>query len=220
DWRERVGAWVAGTGCDAWIIQREVQDPAAYVELWLRDAGEQAGPDYLSRYDSWLAWFETQRVEGIGFGWVMLRAAGTDHESVRIEDWPHAVEQPLGPVVAGHFDRLDTLHSLERDDDLLEARLQLAADVVQEQIGPPGAEDPAHVVLRQQRGLRRTVEVETAEAALVGACDGSVPLGVLADAVATVLDIDPRALRSDLLPRVRQFIADGYLEPFEGASRR
>jgi methylase of polypeptide subunit release factors len=218
DWKERVGKWVAGTDCDAWIIQREVQDPAAYVELWLRDAGELAGPDYVSRYDSWLAWFEAQRVDGIGFGWVMLRAARTDDVSVRIEDWPHAVEQPLGPVVAGHFDRLDTLRRLERDEDLLGTRLHLADDIVQEQIGPPGAEHPAYVVLRQQRGLRRAVEVGTAEAALVGACDGSVPIGTLVDAVAAVLDVDPLALRSDLLPRLRQFIGDGYLEFATGAS--
>jgi methylase of polypeptide subunit release factors len=218
DWKERVGKWVAATDCDAWIIQREVQDPAAYVELWLRDAGELAGPDYVSRYDSWLAWFEAQRVDGIGFGWVMLRAARTDDVSVRIEDWPHAVEQPLGPVVAGHFDRLDTLRRLERDEDLLGTRLHLADDIVQEQIGPPGAEHPAYVVLRQQRGLRRAVEVGTAEAALVGACDGSVPIGTLVDAVAAVLDVDPLALRSDLLPRLRQFIGDGYLEFATGAS--
>jgi methylase of polypeptide subunit release factors len=218
DWQERVGAWVEGTGCDAWIIQREVQDPAAYVELWLRDAGELAGPDYVSRYDSWLAWFEEQRVEGIGFGWIMLRAARTDDTAVRVEEWPHAVEQPLGPAVAGHFDRLDTLRRLERDEDLLRTRLYLADDVVQEQIGPPGAEYPAHVVLRQQRGLRRAVEVGTAEAALVGACDGSVPIGTLVDAVAAVLEVDSPALRSDLLPRVRRFVADGYLEFAASAS--
>ena len=28
DWRERVAAWVAPTGCDAWIAQREMQEPA------------------------------------------------------------------------------------------------------------------------------------------------------------------------------------------------
>ena len=28
DWRERVRGWVTGTGLDAWIVQRDVQDPA------------------------------------------------------------------------------------------------------------------------------------------------------------------------------------------------
>ena len=42
DWRERIGAWVAATGCDAWVVQREIADPAEYVSLWLADAGETA----------------------------------------------------------------------------------------------------------------------------------------------------------------------------------
>ncbi|HEU4542080.1 MAG TPA: methyltransferase [Jiangellaceae bacterium] len=212
DWRDRVGAWVSGTGCDAWVIQREVQDPAAYVEIWLRDAGDLARPDYLNRYDSWLAWFEAQLVEGVGFGWIMLHASRTGEPSIRVEDWPHAVELPLGPAVAGYFDRVDGLRRSAADEDLLASLLQVADGVVQEQVGRPGAEDPAHVVLRQQRGLRRAVEVGTAEAALVGACDGSLPIGVLIDAVAAVLEVDQAALRADLLPRVRQFVAEGYLE--------
>ncbi len=212
EWRDRIEAWVAETGCDAWVIQREVQDPAAYVELWLRDAGDTARPDYVARYDEWLGWFETQRVEGIGFGWVMLRAAGAANPTSRVEDWPHPVEQPLGPAVAAYFDRVTGLRTLVRDDDLLAARLRVGDDVVQEQIGPPGSEDPAHIVLRQQRGVRRAVEVGTAEAALVGACDGSLPVGALVDAVAAVLGVDARSLRSDLLPRIRQFVADGYLD--------
>src|SRR5437763_1380735 len=40
DWAARVAGWVAGTGLDAWIIQREVTDPVAYVQLWLADAGQ------------------------------------------------------------------------------------------------------------------------------------------------------------------------------------
>src|SRR5690606_20625107 len=31
DWRERVAGWFAGTGCDVWVIQREVTDPLSYV---------------------------------------------------------------------------------------------------------------------------------------------------------------------------------------------
>jgi methylase of polypeptide subunit release factors len=218
DWQEQVGTWLTAAGCDAWVIQREVQDPAAYVELWLRDSGDVARPDYTTRYDSWLAWFEAQRVEGIGFGWIMLRASRAADPSFRIEDWPHGVEQPLGPTVAGYFDRVNALRGLASEEALLAARLRVADDVEQEQVGEPGAEDPSHVVLRQQHGLRRAVEVGTAEAALVGACDGSLPVVTLIDAVAAVLDVDSQALRADLLPRVRQFIADGYVEAVATAS--
>ncbi len=40
DWAAHARGWVAESGLDAWVIQRDVQDPAAYIEMWLRDAGE------------------------------------------------------------------------------------------------------------------------------------------------------------------------------------
>jgi methylase of polypeptide subunit release factors len=213
DWRDRMGAWVAATGCDAWVVEREVLDPAAYVELWLRDSGEVALPDYKERYDRWLGWFAEQGVEGVGFGWVTLRCAGADDPAVRLEEWPHPVEQPLGPTVQAALERAAILRGWADDAALLERRLAVAPDVVQEQVGPPGAEDPETVVLRQRRGVMRARQVGTAEAGLVGACDGSVPLGVLVDAVAEVLGRDPEALRAELAPRVRELVAEGFLLP-------
>ena len=44
------------------------------------------------------------------------------------------------------------------------------------------AEDPATIVLRQQTGMRRARQVDTVEAALVGACDGELPVGAILDA--------------------------------------
>jgi hypothetical protein len=43
DWRDRWREWLVGTGLDAWVIQRDVQDPAEYAELWARDAGASSG---------------------------------------------------------------------------------------------------------------------------------------------------------------------------------
>jgi hypothetical protein len=48
------------------------------------------------------------------------------------------------------------------------------------------------------------LNVDPALAALVGACDGDLPLGVLIDAIADLLEVDAAALRADLLPRVRE----------------
>lgn len=55
-------------------------------------------------------------------------------------------------------------------------------------------------------GFRRAVEVDTGLAA-GRACDGDLPLGVLIDAVADLLDVDLVALRADLTPRLRRLIA-------------
>src|SRR4051794_26812648 len=75
-WDERLATWTEGSGCDTWVVQREVLDPAQYVELWLKDAGLHGAGDYRERYDTWLSWLDEQGVEGVGFGWINLRASG------------------------------------------------------------------------------------------------------------------------------------------------
>jgi len=84
------------------------------------------------------------------------------------------------------------------DDRALLQVLPLLADgVVQEQVGPPGAEDPATIVLRQRHGLVRARQVSTAEAALVGACDGTLSVEAIVRALAEILDDDVAELRDD-----------------------
>ncbi|MDT0341872.1 DUF7059 domain-containing protein [Streptomyces litchfieldiae] len=215
DWRERVAAWVP-PGCDAWIVQREIQDVTRYAELWLRDAGLHRGDPaaYDAAYEAWLADFAAARTEAVGLGWITLRASRTDHPSVVVEDWPHAVEQPLGDTVAAHFARRDFLRG--RDDGaLLRARYVLAEDVVQEQIGSPGAEDPEHVVLRQRHGMLRARAMDTVSAGFAGSCDGTLVAGAILDAIASLLDEDAVALRDRAGEWLRPLVEQGFLLPEE-----
>ena len=49
EWQDRLRSWVP-RGCDAWIVQREVQDITQYAELWLRDSGDhRTDPDAVRR---------------------------------------------------------------------------------------------------------------------------------------------------------------------------
>lgn len=217
DWTERVAGWLPA-GCDAWAMQRSVLDPAAYVALWLQDVGDMAGPHYLARYESWLDALERADVEAIGFGWITLRRTDTALPVRIVEDWPHAVDSPLGPHLAAAFGRAAWLRDRPRDEDLLAATLRVSAGVVQEQIGLPGADDPEHVVLRQRGGLRRARTVDTATAGLVGACDGTLALGTLIDAVAILLDADTDDLRFRLGGITRELVTEGFLEPVHPAS--
>jgi len=210
-WQQRVGDWLDGLGCDAWVVQREVADPAAYVELWLKDAGLHGTPAYLQRYDAWLAWFEEQAVEAVGFGWLDLRRVDRD-PVLRLEEWPYDVEQPLGPEVADHARRAQLLAATS-DADLLTLRLAARVDVRQDTQGEPGAEDPEAIVLRQQRGLRRARRVDTVEAGLVGACDGDLTVGQILDALASLLGEDAQTLRRERVRAVRELVTEGFLVP-------
>ncbi len=113
-WDERIAGWVPD-GCSAFVVQREVVDPAAYVELWLRDEGLQGGPEYLDRYDAWLGWLDEQGIEGIGFGWVNLhegrapelvpRLAVRRRATRRVP--PSATGRSPRPHPVGEHERLD-----------------------------------------------------------------------------------------------------------------
>lgn len=215
DWRDRLASWVPG-GCDAWIVQREVQDPARYAELWLRDGGDhRAAPEaYAARYDAWLEEFERRKVRGVGFGWITLRRTGsaTHPPAVVAEEWPHAVEQPLGPHIAAWFERQDFLRTHD-DAALLDCRFRLADAVVQEQVGPPGAEDPEHVLLRAALGMRRATKTDTVSAGFVGVCDGTLTAGRILDAIAQLLGEDRVVLRDRTPEAIRHLVEQGFIEP-------
>ncbi|MDT0266908.1 methyltransferase [Streptomyces sp. DSM 44915] len=213
DWRERLASWLP-PGCDAWIVRREEQDVNEYAELWLRDAGAHQGDPaaYRRAYHAWLDEFATRRVRSVGFGWITLRRSDRSDPSVLIEDWPHAVAQPLGAAVPAHFARRDFLRAHD-DRELLSAAYTLADGVVQEQLGEPGAEHPEHVVLRQRHGMLRATAMDTISAGFAGSCDGSLAAGPLLDAIAQLVDEDPASLRATAPEWLRTLVEQGFLLP-------
>ncbi|MGZ9932429.1 DUF7059 domain-containing protein [Streptomyces sp. NC-S4] len=219
DWRDRLRSWVP-RGCDAWIVQRDVQDVTQYAELWLRDAGDhRTDPaEYTRRYEDWLDEFEARGTKSVGFGWITLRRTDAAEPSIVVEEWPHTVEQPLGEAVLAHFARQDYLRQHD-DAALLEAHFALAEEVVQEQVGAPGAEDPEHVVLRQNRGMRRATKVDTVGAGFAGVCDGSLSAGRILDAIAQLVQEDPIVLRDRTPEAIRLLVEQGFLDPVAGPAR-
>jgi hypothetical protein len=203
-WDERVRGWLADD-CDALVVQREVLDPAAYVELWLKDAGRHGGQGYLEAYDAWLRWFADQGIEAVGFGWFNLRRRATGAHGVHeLLDHPYAVEQPVAPAVDAWF---GAQHAIVDE----QSRPTLRVDVVQETRGDPGAEHPETIVLRQRRGLCRARQVDTVEAALVGASDGELTVQQILDALGVLLHRDRAELAATYLPAVRSLVREGFL---------
>ena len=210
DWTDRIGGWFAGSGCDAHVVQREVLDVHEYVELWLADAGLAGSSSYVNRYVEWLDYFEALDIEAVGMGWLLLHRTDRDVPQVRIEDWPYGVEQPLAPALEAGLAAVALEQSLG-DAALLARHWALADDVVEETTGVPGAADPQHIVLRQQRGFRRATETGTALAGVLGACDGELELGQIVASVAALLEVDAAELSAEVVPQVRRLVVDGFL---------
>lgn len=214
-WDERVAAWFPETGCHAWIWQREVAEPAEYVALWLRDAGEQPGTDgWRQRYDSWLDWFSQAGVAGIGMGLISLRRTGGQPSRVVCQDVPQAYQQPVGVAVADWFARQAWLTSVSMQQ-LLATRLTAAPELVRSTHCLLTAEgwQPALVQLRQSGGLRWEIEVDDAVAALVAACTGNTQLGVVLSVLAAAVSAATEEVTSALLPVVRDLIERGFIVP-------
>ncbi|WP_432561551.1 DUF7059 domain-containing protein [Kineococcus sp. SYSU DK003] len=208
-WSQRLEGWLEGTGLDAWVVQREVADPALYAETWIRDGGQRPGPRFDELYTAWLDDFERRGVTGVGFGVVTLRRPErTGAPLRRFEENLAQLSDPLGEVFAAGLAVHDRLAGLEDLDDLT---LTVSGDVTDERYHSPGDPDPRIVLLRQGGGLRRVAQVDGDLAGLVGACDGELTVGQITAGLAVLGEEEVGAVRSRLHPRVRDLVADGFL---------
>ncbi|MDN5851968.1 MAG: methyltransferase [Actinomycetia bacterium] len=207
-WDDRVADWLTESGCDAWVLQREMVDLPTYVELWLADAGLHGTPQYRERYDTWLSWFADEGIEAVGFGWMCLRRADRHSPVIRMEDWHSEIEQPVAPHVRAWADSVDVTDVA--DVGLMSLR-PIQNALVQEDLSTPGAADPERIVVRQQHGLHRARQVDTVEAGLIGASDGDLNVGQILDALAHLLERDSAELRAEYTDAVRSLFEDAYL---------
>ena len=215
DGLDRVREWVASSPMplDAWVIERESLDPLAYAELWIRDGGTVPGDAEFARLaEAWLDDFAVRDVAAVGFGYVLLRrpVAGAP----TLARYERVGEARGAAALGGHFAEAlaahDALAALD-DMGLAASFLRVAGDVTEARHHLPGEDAPSVIELRQGGGLGRTIAADPALAALVGACDGDLPVGVLSDAIADLLEVDAAELRADLLPKVRELVFTGFL---------
>ncbi len=212
EWTARVGGWLADTGLDAWVVQRESQDVAEYAETWVRDGGHRPGTaEFTDLYAAWLDDFAARGIERVGFGIVTLQRPLTDRPPFRdLEEVVGPVAQPAGPAVLAGL-RARTWLAEHTDEELLAVAWSVADDVTEERIGRPGEPDPMVIRLRQGGGLGRTVRLDTVGAGLVGACDGDLTAEQILGGIAVLTEQRVEDLRPGALVTLRALVADGIL---------
>jgi methylase of polypeptide subunit release factors len=209
DGLERVGGWIDAAGLDGWVIEREVQDAALYAQTWIRDGGERAGAESDRLEAAWLDDFEARGVTAVGFGYVIVRR-GARAPLRRLERLDGPVGSGLGAHLAATLDAWGWQAALD-DAELTRAMLAVAPDVTEERHYWPGDEHPAVMNLRQGGGFARSYPLDTAVAAVVGACDGELSIGAICAAVSELMDVDEQELLAEVLPSIREFVTVGVL---------
>lgn len=239
DWARGPAAWIPDD-LDAWVIQREVLAPPDYAEMWLRDGGQTPRDrGYEKAYAAWLDDFARRGVVGVGMGYISVRApegesgdwdagdsnagnwdaacsnaAGSNAEdSAKRRPW-RRFEELSGPApidlhgyVEGVWAHRDLLRA--GDSALLAARLVCRG--VEHRLHVPGQAEPFMLKLAQVAGFAAEVQVTSAVAGVVGACDGELTLGALCDAVAQLLGEPAEDVRTEVLPAVRELVGLGIL---------
>lgn len=234
-WDTRLRQWIADSGVDGWVIQRETQDPAEYAEMWLQDSSDERNEEEYERgYLSYLRDFEARGVSAVGFGYVLLHrpaegvaesassitqgateSAGEPAQQVtgrkqliRTEELTGVVQQPVGPAWR---EALGRWQRLREPDDVVGLHLVAPHHVTEEIHQHFGAADPNIIMARQGAGFCRSVQLDSASAGLMGAMDGELAAGQLIAAVAGLLDLDSAA-QQELTRFTRELVIAGFLD--------
>ena len=217
-WREVVAAWIP-EGLDAWILERELQDPVEYATMWLRDGGltpERDPEAFDAALEAWIDDFEARDVRGVGFGYLIVHRPRRPREPWRLlEEVTTSGQGVLGPHIAEVLEVRERLAGLD-DDAVADLCPLLAPDVTEERHLIPGAAEPTVILLRQGGGLGRTLQASTAVAALAGVADGELSVGQVASAVAALSELnaaDALALRAEMVEATRHLLTTGFLRP-------
>jgi methylase of polypeptide subunit release factors len=222
---ERVREWIeaaAGSAgaLDAWVIERDRVDPAQYAETWARDGGARPGTDEFERLmGSWLDDFAARRITAIGLGAIRARrcasAGAAERALVEVDRAAGAyAAQDLGGGLAAAFDA-GVRAARMSDAEVLATRWLRAEAVVEEREHTPGEEAPRAIRLTTDRPIARRVAADPLIAAAVGVCDGELSLGRIADALATLLEVDADAAAEALVAGFRELAWLGMLAPLE-----
>ena len=217
-WRDAVAAWLP-EGLDAWVIERELQDPVEYATMWLRDGGltpERDPEAFDAALEAWIDDFEARDVRGVGFGYLIVHRPRRPREPWRLlEEVTTSGQGVLGPHIAEVLEVRERLAGLD-DDAVADLCPLLAPDVTEERHLIPGAAEPTVILLRQGGGLGRTLQASTAVAALAGVADGELSVGQVASAVAALSELnaaDALALRAEMVEATRHLLTTGFLRP-------
>ncbi len=218
DWKDRLGGWLEGSGCDAWVMVTNTDKAADDARSWVRDT-ENADADESDRLlEEWLASYERQAIEAVSTGLITLRKTGSAPKKnwIRFDDAP-TTSGLFGRALVEGFARTDFLATLTSDEALLASRLKVASSACLDHVCE--WEDSSWRIrsarLRLEEGLQFQANLDLRLAGMIALCDGKATLGDVLARTAAALHVEVERLAPQCLTITRRLIEQGYLLPAE-----
>lgn len=203
-------AFTCPPALDALLLQRQVQDPAEYSAMWLRDAGIAEGSELWERvYRAYLTDFANRGVAAIAFGYVFAaktNAAGRAPLRARVQ----AAQAPQLTATEAWslFATRRWLHAAS-DEELAAAHLVANPQLRVDHHYAVGSEQPTSLSISNPRGLYPQRRCDQVLAGFVSVCDGELSVKQIAGALAALLEEDETDMLRACLSAARELLQNG-----------
>jgi SAM-dependent methyltransferase len=91
DAEQRIAGWLAGSGCDAWVLTTRRVPPADHAEQWANHLPGESEGDLAARMNRWIEWYAAEGISRLCLGFFVLRKRADGRERVRFDDAPRIV---------------------------------------------------------------------------------------------------------------------------------
>ncbi len=220
DWDKRPREWVAGSGCDAWLLRFRSDDPEAYAIGWLRTGLPDGSDPDPAKVAEWLAYFKRIGADVLSLGAIILHrrtpgAAGPANwfkaETLATRDDYASASDQIRRVFAGET----AMRGTKGDSAVLEMKLRLAPavtlDQTSAQVGTRWKPNVSRLI--QAGGITLRCGLDEALAAVVARCDGTRTARDAATEVARELGLGTGpAAAENAVPILAWLVRSGFFE--------
>ncbi|MEJ6019564.1 DUF7782 domain-containing protein [Corynebacterium sp. H113] len=219
-WQQRIASWLPDHGVEAWIVQRDLVDPATYVGTWLRDESiDPRSHEGRAKTRDWLTHFATSGVAGIGFGYITLQRIDAP-SSIVCEEMPQALAGPFAAEAREYLLRAEWLRD-KTADDILATGFAVRPGVAIENVSVTDLEfgqgfTPAALRVTRTDGPRWSHDIDEAVHRVLSALMPEASLATTIDVMAMLGAIDESLadeVKEGMVPVIVDLMRHGIVLP-------
>jgi hypothetical protein len=212
-WKSDLEEWFTDLGCEVLVLTERTEDASEYAMTWILGTETKVPAEVAQRYETWMAYFERERIEAVSYLFITLRRSITGSAWIQIDDPPCRIVGPCGDEVLQFFQSRSLFGSTAGADDLLYRRLSLTPQIrlVQEYDATPGGLELCYIGIKKTGGLHYPLTVHRNVAHLLAVCDGNRTVLDIAEVLGRELDVDLDRAIVLVLPVVRMLLERSVL---------